>query len=57
MLAPWLVEKLEQSKRKESSPQPRLELPLPPPEYLESRKPKKQEEAPRGVTVINFQID
>jgi hypothetical protein len=57
MLAPWMIEKLEEARReREQQERPALHLPLPPPlrqEPSASHAPQKDE---RGMTIIDFSL-
>ena len=60
MLDPWIIEEIrrrEEEQRREDARRAVLEMPLPFPEEGEVRdRPAKDEETPRGVTIIDFRI-
>ena len=57
MLAPWMIEKLEEARRERAQQErPAFHLPLPPPlrqEPSASHAPQKDE---RGMTIIDFSL-
>ncbi|MGD8607339.1 MAG: hypothetical protein PVH21_08615 [Myxococcales bacterium] len=55
MLPGFIIEQIKQREEEAKRQSPQIELPLPLPDH--SRAPEREEEAPRGVVIIDLQSD